>query len=362
MRWAANALAIVMVVAALGACDDGGASYEWHLPAHFPQPPIPKDNPLTAAKVALGRALFYDTRLSVNGLTSCGSCHRPELAFTDGRAVAVGTTGERHSRSAMSLVNVGYNARLTWSNPLVDSLEHQAMLPMFGEQPVEMGLSGHEQETLAKIAADPKSKAMFAAAFPNQRDPVTIENITKAIASFERTIVSTDAPFDRYMRGDQSALSPAAQRGMELFYSERLECFHCHGGFNFSDSTRHGEYDPTALPYHNTGLYDLDGRGSYPKGNAGAYDISGDPRDMGRFRAPTLRNIAVTAPYMHDGGIATLEGVLDHYAAGGRARSRLTSEFVPGFILSPMEKADVIAFLESLTDQSVLTDPRFGPP
>jgi cytochrome c peroxidase len=149
---------------------------------------------------------------------------------------------------------------------------------------------------------------------------------------------------------------------MELFYSERLECFHCHGGFNFTDSSRHGEYNPTALPYHNTGLYNEDGKGAYPAGNAGVYDVSGDARDMGRFRAPTLRNIAVTAPYMHDGSIATLGGVLDHYAAGGRAHSKLTSEFIPGFIISDTEKADVIAFLQSLTDETVLKDPRLGPP
>jgi cytochrome c peroxidase len=203
---------------------------------------------------------------------------------------------------------------------------------------------------------------MFVKAFPSAGDPVTVANVAKAIATFERTIISANAPYDRYTRGETTALSESAQRGMELFYSERLECFHCHGGFNFTDSTRHGEYDPTALPYHNTGLYDVDGKGAYPKGNAGVYDVSGAARDMGKFRAPTLRNIAITAPYMHDGSIATLGDVIDHYAAGGRAHSSLTSEFLPGFVITPAEKADVIAFLESLTDKSVLTDPSLGPP
>jgi cytochrome c peroxidase len=360
VRWLASAAALVTLIA-LAACGKGDA-YEWDLPAKFPRPPVPADNPMTKTKVALGRVLFYDTRLSINGKTSCASCHKQQLAFTDGRPVGIGTTGEHHVRSAMSLVNAAYNARYTWSNPLVDSLEHQALMPMFGEKPVELGLAGHEQELLAKLSADTKLRAMFVAAFPHDGEPVTVAHIVKAIASFERTIISADTPFDRYTRGDETALSPAAQRGLALFYSERLECFHCHGGFNFTDSSRHGEYDPTALPYHNTGLYDVDGHGAYPKGNAGTIDISGDPRDMGKFRAPTLRNIAITAPYMHDGSIATLEEVLDHYAAGGRHHSKLTSEFVPGFILTPEEKQDVIAFLQSLTDEKLLKDPRLGPP
>jgi cytochrome c peroxidase len=360
VRGLAKPLTLIVAVA-LSGCGKGD-QYVWSLPDKFPRPSVPADNPMTNEKVALGRALFYDTRLSINELTSCASCHRQELAFTDGRPVAIGTTGEHHVRSAMSLVNVAYNARYTWANPLVDTLEHQALMPMFGDKPVEMGLAGREQEMLKRLSSDPKLRVQFVAAFPGDSEPVTVAHIVKAIASFERTIISADTPFDRFMRGDETALSPAALRGMTLFYSERLECFHCHGGFNFTDSSRHGEYDPTALPYHNTGLYNEDGSGAYPKGNAGVIDVSNDPRDMGKFRAPTLRNIALTAPYMHDGSIATLEAVLDHYAAGGRARTKTTSEFVPGFILSDAEKQDVIEFLKNLTDEALLRDPRFGPP
>ena len=355
-------IAAVVAAVSLASCDASQEAYDWRLPAHTPIPWDPPENPMTAAKVALGRALFYDTRLSVTGAMSCASCHRQELAFTDGKAVAVGATGEHHTRGAMSLVNVAYNARFTWANPLVDTLEHQALLPMFGDQPVEMGLAGREQDLLAVLKADKTTYALFTAAFPGSAAPVTLDHITKALASFERSIVSANAPFDRYMRGDDTALSPAQERGLALFMSERLECYHCHGGFNFSDSTRHGPADPLALPYHNTGLYNLDGQGAYPKGNAGVADITGEVRDMGKFRAPSLRNVAVTAPYMHDGSIATLSDVIDHYAAGGRAPSPRTSEFMPGFILSDAEKADLLAFLEGLTDKDVLTDPRFSKP
>ena len=358
MSWRAKILALFALVALAG-CD---SSYRWNLPEKFPRPPVPADNPMTPAKVALGRALFYDTRLSVNGEMSCGSCHRQELAFTDGKPVAVGTTGERHRLGAMSLVNVAYNPRLTWANPLVGSLEHQALVPMFSEKPVEMGLAGREQELLAKLRDDEAMRKMFTDAFPDDGEPVTLDHITKAIASFERTILSANSPFDRYMRGDEKALSPEALRGLDLFFSERLECFHCHGGFNFTDSSRHGAQDAMALPYHHTGLYDWDGKGGYQPGNNGVYDITGDPRDIGRFRAPTLRNIAVTAPYMHDGSVETLDNVLTHYAAGGRFRSKLTSEFLPGFILTKTEKADVIAFLNALTDETVLKDPALSDP
>ena len=149
---------------------------------------------------------------------------------------------------------------------------------------------------------------------------------------------------------------------MDLFFSERLECFHCHGGFNFTDSSVHGSDDIFSVAFHNRGLYDTDGRGSYPIRNQGIIEFTGDPRDMGLFKALTLRNIAVTAPCMHDGSIATLGEVLDHYAAGGRAANPNTSQFVPGFVITEDERIDVIAFLESLTDEAVLADPHWSGP
>jgi cytochrome c peroxidase len=175
------------------------------------------------------------------------------------------------------------------------------------------------------------------------------------------------------MSGNTDALSDAAKRGLGLFLSERLECFHCHGGFNFSDSLSHQATPFDEVAFHNTGLYNIDGQGSYPHPNQGIFSLTGDPLDMGRFKAPSLRNIALTAPYMHDGSIQTLREVVEHYAAGGRTITEgeyagigsdnpYKSEFVPGFIISEEEMADLLTFLETLTDDSFITNPAFSDP
>ncbi|UJR83473.1 methanobactin export MATE transporter MbnM [Sandaracinus amylolyticus] len=370
-------IALIALVIVLGCEERRG--WQWDLPAGFPTPRVPEDNPMSAEKVELGRFLFHDERLSGNETQSCASCHRQDLAFTDGVPVSTGSTGDLTPRGSMSLVNVAYVPTLTWANPALVSLEDQALVPMFGEHPVELGLSGREDEMLARLrdATLPTGatyRELFAAAFPGDADPITVTTVVRAIASFERSIVSARAPYDRWAhQGDESAMSESALRGMDLFFSERLECFHCHGGFNFTDSVAH---DGQPLPengFHNTGLYNVDGRGGYPETNRGLYDHTADPRDMGRFRAPSLRNIELTAPYMHDGSIATLDEVLDHYAAGGRtiesgpnagvgAESPLKSIFLHGFELTPQEREDLLAFLRSLTDQELLTDPRFADP
>jgi cytochrome c peroxidase len=210
-------------------------------------------------------------------------------------------------------------------------------------------------------------------AFPGDADPHSLLNGVRAIAAFVRTIISFDSAYDRYMSGEAGALSASAERGMELFFSERLECFHCHGGFNFTDSTTHVNSNVDRVGYHNTGLYNLDEEGAYPAENTGLFDMTGEARDMGRFKAPSLRNIAVTAPYMHDGSVATLADVITNYARGGRLLeggehagdgrlSPFKSEFVTGFELSNEERDDLLAFQESLTDESVLTDPEFSNP
>ena len=185
--------------------------------------------------------------------------------------------------------------------------------------------------------------------------------------------MSFDSPYDRYLAGDESALSQAASRGMDLFFSEELECFHCHGGFNFSDSTTHANARVDPVGYHNTGLYNVGGQGEYPDDNTGLFDMTGERRDMGRFKAPSLRNVAVTAPYMHDGSVASLAEAIEHYERGGRlieqgeyaGDGRLSpykSEFVRGFDLSDEQRDELVAFLEALTDATVLTDARFSNP
>ena len=347
--------------------------WDWRLPGEIPAPAVPVDNPMSAAKVDLGRWLFYDIRLSGNETMSCASCHIQALAFTDGVARSIGITGEAHPRSAMSLVNVAYASRLTWANPLLDRLEDQALTPLLGDRPVEMGLRNGEQRFADLLRSESRYSELVRQAFPGDSDPHSLLNGVRAIAAFVRTINSFNSPYDRYLRGDAQAMSESAQRGMDLFFSERLECFHCHGGFNFTDSTTHADSDIDRVGYHNTGLYNLDEAGAYPSDNTGLFDMTGEPRDMGRFKAPSLRNIAVTAPYMHDGSVATLEEVIANYERGGRliangeyaGDGRLSpykSEFITGFELSADERADLLTFLASLTDESVLTDPTLSNP
>lgn len=355
-------------------CDAPASPDLLQLPPGFPRPRIPADNPLSAAKIELGRSLFFDRRLSANGTQSCGSCHEPARAFTDGRGQAIGSTGQSHPRGSMSLANVGYFSALTWGNPLVRTLEEQVLLPLFGESPIELGQAGQEQTLLAWLRNDARYAERFAAAFPGDPAPVSLSNLTKAIASFERTLISGQSPYDRYQYGrDPSALSDSARRGMDLFFGERFECHHCHGSFALTDSTFDENTVFDEAFFHNNGLYNLDVRGAYPPGNQGVYEISGKDGDRGRFRAPSLRNIAVTAPYMHDGSITTLEEVLLHYARGGRridTGSRAgdgslnpnKSLFVRYFNPSDQEIADVLAFLNALTDSEFLHDPRFSDP
>jgi cytochrome c peroxidase len=329
------------------------------LPPGFPQPIVPADNPMTSEKIDLGRRLFYDRRLSGEGTFSCASCHQQARAFTDGRAQAIGATGALHARSAMSLANVAYNASLGWADPALLTLEAQMAVPMFNEHPIELGLKGREADVIARFEAD---APRFRAAFPGDPAPVSLRNVVRAIAAFERTLVSGDTPFDRYLyRDDKGAMTPGALRGMKLFFSDRLRCAECHGSFNLSGPVTFEKAEKAEIIFHNTGLYDVDGRGSYPASDRGLFDRSQRERDMGRFRAPTLRNVAVTAPYMHDGSVPTLEAAIAHYAVGGRG-SPFRSDRVRGFLIAADEKTDLVAFLESLTDRAFLTNPSFAMP
>lgn len=347
--------------------------FNWQLPAGYPVPIVPADNPMSAAKVELGRWLFYDVRLSLNQTMACSSCHLQQLAFTDGKSRAIGATGELHPRGSMTLVNSGYASRLTWANSLLDRLEDQALTPLLGDNPVEMGMGGREAEVGELLANEVHYRALTRSAFPGDENPYSILNAVRAISAFTRSIVSFDSPYDRYLAGDANAISANAQRGMDLFFSEKFECFHCHGGFNFTDSTTHASTAIASVGFHNNGLYNIDGNGAYPPDNPGLFDMTGKVRDMGRFKAPTLRNITLTAPYMHDGSIATLPEVLEHYARGGRliesgpyrGDGRLSpykSEFVVGFEMSAREKEDLLAFLAALTDESVINAERWSNP
>jgi cytochrome c peroxidase len=320
-------LAALLFIAAASA-QGADAAYQWSLPRGFPLPFVPADNPMSPEKVELGRRLFFEPALSVTGKHSCASCHEPALAFTDGRAVGVGATGVSTSTGAMSLVNVAYNVSFGWAAPGVRSLEEQMLQPLLNEHPVELGLRGREETVVRALVSDERYRAAFAKAFPEAGGQVAFDQVVKSIAAFERTLISGKSAFDRYVfGGEHDALGAAAKRGMALFYSERLGCGGCHAGFNFSGAWR-------------------DSQGATGEPSFARNGIGPEPT-----RVPTLRNIQLTAPYMHDGRFSTLEAVVAHYENAG-LRADPANDGRRAFTLTATERRDLIAFLHSLTDSS----------
>ena len=308
-------------------------SFDWQLPRGFPTPFVPADNPMSAAKVALGKRLFFETRLSVNGRYNCASCHDPARSYSDGRAHALGATGAILPRSSMALVNVAYNLSYGWQHPEVTTLEAQMRLPLLNRHPIEIGLAGREQAMVAALAADATYPRQFAAVFGGA---ISTDRVIKAIAAFERTLIDGHSPFDAYVfEGRQDALSPGAKRGMALFFSKRIGCAGCHSGFNFSGNWRDAA------------------------GPTGTASFADDGLGVGPVRVPTLRNIALSAPYMHDGRFATLDAVLDHYQRVGtrpdRAHGGQRDRRLKAFTLSDAERADLKAFLNGLTETALST-------
>ena len=349
-------------------------AWHWHLPDWLPAPVVPADNPMSAAKVELGRHLFYDARLSADDTIACSSCHLQRYGFADRRRVGVGVGGVEGARNVPGLANVGYFPVLTWANPTQKHLEFQALIPIFGNAPEEMAMEGREQALIARLSADPTYQALFRAAFPKDSGRITLRAIIQAIGAFERQLISADSPYDRYKHGDDAnAISPGAKRGEELFFSHDLECYHCHTGPHLTDNLATVRNPAGETGFHNNGLYDLDGAGAYPSDNRGIAEHTGRPQDMGRFRTPSLRNVAVSAPYMHDGSLATLLDVIRHYEQGGHValvdgkrsdgrNSPLKDPMLGGFALTPMQETDLVAFLESLTDEGFLTNPAYADP
>jgi cytochrome c peroxidase len=317
---------------------------------------------MSPAKVELGRRLFFETRLSSTGQFSCARCHQPQLAFTDGRAHAQGATGDSVRRATMSLTNVAYNAAYTWASSKIRTLEQQMRQPLFSVHPLEMGLAPDGAAAVRAIALDTAYREPFAAAFPSDSAPVSMDHIIKAIAAFERTLISGRSPFDRYIfDDDRSAMPESARRGMALFYSARVGCVQCHSGINFSGPLLYQGHEHGSAAFANTGLYNIDGRGRYPSSDPGLIEITHQAADMGKFRVPTLRNIALTGPYMHDGSLVSLDAVIDHYVRGGQKNVRQDSR-IRAFVLSPTERADLLAFLSCLTDRDFIENPAFRPP
>jgi cytochrome c peroxidase len=349
------------MIAALAGCSDAAEpdAYAWALPPDLEPPPAPERNATTRAKVELGSRLFSDSRLSADGRHGCVSCHDPALAFSDPNTPSLGVYGDALPRQAPSLANVGYLAVYTWANPLLTSLEGQALVPLLAKRPAELDLADRLDRVLAELASDAALAAAFRRAFPGESPAVTLTHVTDALAAFQRTLVSAGSDYDRLLAGDSAALSAAAERGHQLFFSERLGCGGCHRGRWLTDAA-----EPLATieeAFHNTGLYNLGDDGSYPRASPGLIEFSGKPEDRGKFRTPPLRNLTLTAPFMHDGSVATLHEVIDHYAAGGRtigagplagvgADNPNKDSRVRGFDISEGERDDLIAFLESLTD------------
>lgn len=382
----------LLMLISVAACSSSGSdsassvhTANLDIPANFPPPRLPDNIPITDEKIKLGRFLFYDRNMSFNQTQSCGDCHQQDKAFTDGLTTSIGSEGAIHPRNAMGLANIIYNGTQNWANNAITDLDDQALAVLLNEEPIELGWSGREQLIADRFklvhtgvlpgGEDIDYPALFAAAFPEKPQPVDLNSFIQALAAFGTTMISGDSEFDKFQRGEANTMSDAAKRGLELFNSERLDCFHCHIGFNFSDNIDHDNLPFTQHTFHNNGLYNIGGNGDYPPDNQGLFEFTLNASDKGKFKPPTLRNIELTAPYMHDGSLATLDDVLEHYRRGGTltaagpnagdgALNPNKSEFVDSFAITANEKLDVIEFFKSLTDwnficKQTLSDP-FG--
>ena len=304
-------------------------------PLGLPPVPTPADNPPTVETVSLGRRLYYDPALSVDGTVSCATCHDPERGFGDAKRVSDGVGGKQGTRNSPTVLNSAYFESQFWDGR-APSLEKQAEGPV--QNPVEMAhtLAGVER----KLMGDEGYRAEFRRAFGP--GPIAYDMVAKAIASFERTVIAGNSPFDRYyFGGDKAALSPAAVRGFEIFRDPKKgNCVVCHTINNtfalFTDNK-----------FHNIGV----GAHEERFDDAGRFDVSKDPNDRGAFKTPSLRNVAQTAPYFHDGSRKTLKEVLDFYIGGGNSNPNLSKEVHALDYLSGQERADLLAFLESLTGE-----------
>jgi cytochrome c peroxidase len=312
-------------------------------PLGLPAVPIPASDPPTADTIALGQRLFYDVRLSRDSLISCASCHNPHLGFADGQSGSQGFGGIRGSRNAPTILNAAYNVMQFWDGRAA-SLEEQVGGPI--ANPIEMNLP-HEL-AVARLNADPGYRQEFERAFG--AGPVTMAKVEESIASFERTLLSGNSPFDRYVYGaDKTAMSPAAIRGLAVFTDKkRGNCVTCH--------TVGEEYALfTDGKFHNLGI-GLDRTGQLT--DLGRFVQTKAEADKGAFLTPSLRNVALTAPYMHDGSAKTLKDVVDFYVGGGNSNPQLDKE-IKETKLTFEERADLVAFLDALTgDQPVGAGPR----
>lgn len=348
--------------AAAGQTEGFHMTFPLGIPADLWELMIPEDNPMTEAKVALGKALYFDTRLSADNTVSCATCHDPRRAFTDGKPVSEGVGGKKGARNAPTILNAMFNEEQFWDGR-AKTLEDQAKQPLIN--PVEMAMPSHDA-VVAKIKQIPEYVKRFREAFGGT-EPITIDHIVQAIAAFERTQLSGDAPFDRFIAGDEKAISAAAKRGWELFKG-KARCITCH------------EFNPsspffTDFKYHNIGVgmkatrnfetlarrvQQLAERGELTEAELdklslaegfselGRFLVTRQPKDVGAFKTPPLRDVALTGPYMHDGSMKTLREVIEFYNKGGEPNPNLDGGIIE-LHLTEQEISDLEAFLKTLT-------------
>ena len=319
---------------------------------HFPAPDLPVDNPLTVQGVALGKMLFFEKMLSKDGTQSCGSCHRQMDGFSDSLRFSIGVEGLPGGRQAMPIFNMGWHRNEFFWDGRADLLRDQSLLPI--QDPLEMNET--LENVLTKLSAEQMYKDQFVRAFGSRE--ITAEKMSLAMEQFMLSIVSHDSKYDDFLKGDAS-LSASEERGRMLFETEYnqffpdlsgADCAHCHGGINLENDQ-----------YMNNGL-DTEAT----MDDIGRQTVTQDIRDMGRFKVPSLRNIAVTAPYMHDGRFATLEEVVDHYDHGIRKSPSLDPALLntteTGLMLTAQDKEDLVNFLKTLTDETFRNNPEYHSP
>lgn len=312
-------------------------------PQEAPQPPLgllpvifwPEDNPYSAPKAELGRLLYFDTRLSSDGSVSCASCHSPEATFTDNLPVSVGISQQKGGRSAPTVINRGFTTLQFWDGR-VGSLEDQAKGPL--ANPLEMTADKEADAAHTSVVGRIRKIPGYASLFDKAFGPgeITIDHVAKAIATFERCVMSGNSPYDRYKAGDETAMNPEQVRGMKLFFG-RAACDACHLGFNFSDESFVNigiGYDPTTRKF----------------ADVGRAQISGKEADTGAFKTPTLREIAGTGPYMHDGSLATLDEVVAHYDKGGLPNPYIDQRMKP-LKFTEQERRELVSFLQALSGE-----------
>lgn len=304
----------------------------WLTPAH---------RGVNDAQIDLGHRLFFERALSKGNAKSCASCHDPKFAFTDRYRRGLGLYADNLPHNTPSLINVRFYRSFNWASPEITTLEAQMERPLFSQHPPEMGMSKEDTLSYKRLAQVKDYNDRFKAAFPMDKQPITWTNIIQAIAAYQRTLVSFNAPFDRFKKGDEHALNAAAKRGYMLFSSSRLQCITCHPPPYFTDHN----IQSSTIGFHDIGY----------TGN------SVTDRTTHTFRTPSLRNVAITAPYMHDGGIESLNNVIRFFETGGEDRDS-KDPLMKRFSLSDSERTDMLAFLESLTDSTIFTNPHFQPP